>query len=220
MWKGEANMKVITMPVGELAANCYIVYCGNTRKAAVIDPGADGQLILNRIQYEGLDVEHILLTHGHFDHIGAVKFLKEQLGAPVAVHSGDAQALTDASRNLSAFMGEPVVQVPPDILLQEGDIITFGDIRMGVLHTPGHSEGSVCFVVKSPVKAVFTGDTLFQGSIGRSDFPGGSYDQLISSIRDKLLVLDDDYAIYPGHGAKSTVGVERNDNPFIRYYVK
>jgi len=220
MRKGEASMKVIAMPVGELAANCYIAYCENTRKAAVIDPGADGQLILNRIRYEGLDVERILLTHGHFDHIGAVKFLKEQMGAIVAIHSGDAQALTDAGQNLSAFMGEPVVQVPPDVLLREGDIIAFGDERMEVLHTPGHSEGSVCFAVNGPVKAVFTGDTLFQGSIGRSDFPGGSYDQLIDSIRDKLLVLDDDYIIYPGHGARSTIGAERAANPFIRYYVR
>lgn len=220
MRKGEANMKVIAMPVGELAANCYIVYCENTRKAAVIDPGADGQRILNRIQHEGLNVEHILLTHGHFDHIGAVKFLKGQLGAAVAIHYGDAQALTDASRNLSAFMGGHLVQVPPDVLLEEGDIIAVGDVRMEVLHTPGHSEGSACFVVNSPVKAVFTGDTLFQGAIGRSDFPGGSYGQLISSIRDKLLVLDDDYTIYPGHGLKSTIGTERTANPFIRYYVK
>lgn len=213
-------MKVIAMPVGQLAANCYIVYCENTRKAVVIDPGADGQSILNRIQYEGLEVGHILLTHGHFDHIGAVKFLKEQLGASVAIHSGDAQALTDAARNLSAFMGEHLVQVPPDVLLQEGDIIAVGGIAMKVLHTPGHSEGSVCFVVDSPVKMAFTGDTLFQGSIGRSDFPGGSYEQLISSIRDKLLTLDDDYTIYPGHGPKSTIGAERVTNPFIKYYVR
>ncbi len=213
-------MKVIAMPVGELAANCYIVYCENTRKAAIIDPGADGQSILNSIQYEGLNVEHILLTHGHFDHIGAVKFLKEQLGARVAIHSDDAQALTDASRNLSFLMGGYMVQVPPDVLLQEGDIIAVGDITMKVLHTPGHSEGSVCFVVDSPVKAVFTGDTLFQGSIGRSDFPGGSYEKLMSSIRDKLLVFDDDYTIYPGHGPRSTIGAERAANPFIRYYVK
>jgi len=220
MWKGEANMKVIAMPVGELAANCYIVYCENTKKAVVIDPGAEGQRVLNRIQYEGLKVEYILLTHGHFDHIGAVKFLKEQVGATVAIHSGDAEALTDASINLSAFMGEHSVQVPPDLLLKERDVLTIGDIKMEVLHTPGHSEGSACFVVNSPVKAVFTGDTLFQGSIGRSDFPGGSYDQLISSIKDKLMVLGDDYTIYPGHGLKSTIGTERTANPFIRYYVK
>lgn len=213
-------MKVIAMPVGELAANCYIVYSEDTRKAAVIDPGADGRQILSRIRHEGLEVGHILLTHGHFDHIGAVKFLKEQLGSLVAIHPGDARALTDAGENLSAFMGEPVVQVPPDILLRDGDIITFGDITMRVLHTPGHSEGSVCFVVDSPVKAVFTGDTLFQGSIGRSDFPGGSFEKLMGSIRDKLLVLDDDYAIYPGHGTVSTIGAERAGNPFIKHYGK
>lgn len=213
-------MRIITMPVGELAANCYIVYCKNTKKAVVIDPGAEGQSILNRIQYEGVKVEYILLTHGHFDHIGAVKFLKEQLGAFVAIHSGDAQALTDASRNLSTFMGEHSVQVPADVLLKEGDVLDVGDIKMKVLHTPGHSEGSACFMADSPIKVVFTGDMLFQGSIGRSDFPGGSYDQLISSIRDKLLVLDDDYTVYPGHGLKSTIGAERIANPFIRYYVK
>ncbi|MBM7582296.1 glyoxylase-like metal-dependent hydrolase (beta-lactamase superfamily II) [Caldicoprobacter guelmensis] len=209
-------MKVITMPVGELAANCYIVYCKNTMRAVVIDPGAEGQSILNRIQHEGVKVEYILLTHGHFDHIGAVKFLKEHLESCVAIHAGDAPALTDASLNLSTFMGGYSVQTPADVLLKEGDVLDVGGINIKVLHTPGHSEGSACFVVERPIKAVFTGDTLFQGAIGRSDFPGGSYDQLISSIRDKLLVLDDDYTVYPGHGLRSTIGTERIANPFIK----
>jgi len=207
-------MEVITIEVGPLASNCYILYCQNTKKAAIVDPGAEEQSIINQIQRNKLDVQYILLTHGHFDHIGAVKYLREELNAPVAIHAEDADCLNDDSKNLSFYMGMDIGgQGTADIMLKNRDKLYVGDITLKVIHTPGHSRGSVCFLSS---RAVFTGDTLFHGSIGRSDFPGGDFKELINSINNKLLVLDDNCIIYPGHGPASTIGREKVINPYIK----
>ena len=209
-------MKVITMEVGPLAANCYILYCQNTKKAAIIDPGAEGELIISQVKSNRLEIQYILLTHGHFDHIGAVKYLKDELNARVAIHVEDAGCLNDNGRNLSLYMRMDIGdQGPADKVLKDGDKLHVGDIELKVLHTPGHSGGSVCFLAPG---AVFTGDTLFCGSVGRSDFPGGNCKELIRSIIEKLMVLDDNFIIYPGHGPASTIGRERITIPYIAYY--
>ncbi len=205
-------MKVIPMELGLLGANCYILYCDESHKAAVIDPGGEGHRIIDEIEARGLRAQYILLTHGHFDHIGAVKFLRENLTASVVIHQDDADCLMDIHKNLSFSMGMDSIQIPPDILLQDNDSFNIGNITVEVIHTPGHSTGSICYSVPG---AVFTGDTLFQGSVGRTDFPGGSYNKLISSIKNKLLVLEDHCIVYPGHGPKSSIGREKLSNPFL-----
>lgn len=205
-------MKVLTLKTGYMAANAYIVYTENKPEAVIIDPGDDIELIMDLIKEHELKLEKILLTHGHFDHIGAVKDLKERTGAQVAIHKQEADFLTDPNKNLSYIINRQIVQDPADIFLEDGDMIRVADMEFKVLHTPGHTEGGVCYKLG---KVLFTGDTLFEGSVGRTDLSGGSYEQLMSSIREKLLVLDDDHLVYPGHGRQTTIGRERRENPFL-----
>lgn len=205
-------MKVLTLKTGYMAANAYIVYTENKPEAVIIDPGDDIKLIMDLIKEHELKLEKILLTHGHFDHIGAVKDLKERTGAQVAIHKQEADFLTDPNKNLSYIINRQIVQDPADIFLEDGDLIRVADMEFKVLHTPGHTEGGVCYKLG---KVLFTGDTLFEGSVGRTDLSGGSYEQLMSSIREKLLVLDDDHLVYPGHGRQTTIGRERRENPFL-----
>lgn len=205
-------MKVLTLKTGYMAANAYIVYTENKPEAVIIDPGDDIELIMDLIKEHELKLEKILLTHGHFDHIGAVKDLKERTGAQVAIHKQEADFLTDPNKNLSYIINRQIVQDPADIFLEDGDLIRVADMEFKVLHTPGHTEGGVCYKLG---KVLFTGDTLFEGSVGRTDLSGGSYGQLMSSIREKLLVLDDDHLVYPGHGRQTTIGRERRENPFL-----
>lgn len=205
-------MKVLTLKTGYMAANAYIVYTENKPEAVIIDPGDDIELIMDLIKEHELKLEKILLTHGHFDHIGAVKDLKERTGAQVAIHKQEADFLTDPNKNLSYIINRQIVQDPADIFLEDGDLIRVADMEFKVLHTPGHTEGGVCYKLG---KVLFTGDTLFEGSVGRTDLSGGSYEQLMSSIIEKLLVLDDDHLVYPGHGRQTTIGRERRENPFL-----
>jgi hydroxyacylglutathione hydrolase len=205
-------LKVLTLKTGYMAANAYIVYTENKPEAVIIDPGDDIELIMDLIKEHELKLEKILLTHGHFDHIGAVKDLKERTGAQVAIHKQEADFLTDPNKNLSYIINRQIVQDPADIFLEDGDLIRVADMEFKVLHTPGHTEGGVCYKLG---KVLFTGDTLFEGSVGRTDLSGGSYEQLMSSIREKLLVLDDDHLVYPGHGRQTTIGRERRENPFL-----
>ncbi|MFU0801146.1 MAG: MBL fold metallo-hydrolase [Xylanivirga thermophila] len=206
-------MKIIQMPVGIFDANCYILFCKKTLEAAVIDPGGEGESILKQILDNNLKLKYILITHGHFDHIGAVKYLKAKTRAKVLIHGDDAPNLMDVYKNLSYSMGNECIQIKPDMMLQDGDELSIGDIKAKVLYTPGHSPGGICILI--PDKAIFTGDTLFAGSIGRTDFVGGDQDLLINSIEQKLMVLDDDIIVYPGHGGVTTIGKERQNNSFI-----
>lgn len=206
-------MKIIQMEVGNLGTNCYIIWCENTKKSAVIDPGGDPARILAAIQKEGLSVEAIINTHGHADHVMANTKIQEATGAPLWIHAADAEMLGSGSRNLSAFLGGAISCGTADRKLKDGDVLQIGDFSLQVLHTPGHTPGGICLLAG---KSVFVGDTLFAESIGRTDFPGGSYSQLIQSIKDKLLVLSDDVKVYPGHGPSTTIGWERRQNPFIQ----
>jgi len=207
-------MKIITLEVGSLGTNCYIIYDETSRRAAVIDPGGGEGGIIACLKNEKLDVKYIINTHGHADHVLANLRLKEATGAPILIHAADADMLGSGQRNLSAFIGGSVSCGPADTLLKEGDVIKVADgLELTVIHTPGHTPGGICLKTDG---VLFSGDTLFAESIGRTDFPGGSYRQLIASIKDKLMLLDDSYKVLPGHGPETTIGWERKMNPFIQ----
>ncbi|MDR3598978.1 MAG: MBL fold metallo-hydrolase [Desulfosporosinus sp.] len=200
--------------MGAMGANCYLYACMESKKAVIIDPGADGKKIYQWILAKGLKVDYILLTHGHVDHIGAVDELKALLGeVSVGIHAGDAGMLTDGKQNLSSYLGREVVLQAADFMLQDGQELTIGNQRLKVISTPGHSPGGVCFL---STEGLFSGDTLFAGSIGRTDFPGGSLDQLLQGVREKLLILPDDTKVFPGHGEETSIGEEKRDNPYLQ----
>ena len=180
--------------------------------AVVIDPADQGEAIWKMIENNNWELKQISITHGHFDHIGGVSLLRELSQAPVAIHGHDAYMLKNPNPNLASMMGDPVKAVEPDLLFHENDSIPLGDLGLNILHTPGHSPGSVSFLGDD---FVIVGDTLFRDSIGRTDLPGGSQELLLKSIRDKFLKLDDNYSVFPGHGPATTIGNERKGNPFL-----
>lgn len=207
-------MYIKTIVVGALATNCYLVGCEETRKAALIDPGDDGEKILAAVKKSGFQVDYIINTHGHVDHIGANRKVKEATGAQLLIHKDDADFLTNPSKNLSGLMAKQNTGPAADRLLDDGDKINIGNtVTLEVLHTPGHTPGCICLKGED---VIFTGDTVFAGSIGRTDLPGGSYTIIINSIREKLMALEGDFTLYPGHGPASTLREEKVSNPFLR----
>lgn len=206
-------MEFKRLPVGIYQANCYIIHDEKTKAAAVIDPGGDFPELKNYIQANGLKVTYIIITHGHGDHIGALKELADYTGAPVCIHSGDQEMLRSSRMNYSAEMGYAPVEMSADRLLKDGDVLELGAVKLEIIHTPGHSPGGICIYAEG---SLFSGDTLFACSIGRTDLSGGSYDELIASIKNKLLLLPDDTAVYPGHGPSSTILIEKKRNPFLK----
>lgn len=210
MVKSDIFIEIIT--VSGIETNCYLV--GNANEAVLIDPGEDADRIIGMIKKRNVKVVKIVLTHGHADHIGAVPELRKFTGAPVLIHSEDAIMLTDAMANLSAVFDLPFATEPADKLLHDGDEITAGDLKLIVLATPGHTPGGISLYEKN-AGVVFTGDALFAGSIGRTDFPRASHQQLIEAIKKKLLTLPDETIIYPGHGPQSTIGQEKEENPWL-----
>lgn len=206
-------MIIKKLEVGPIMANCFIVGCENTKEAVVIDPGDDADRILMTLAKSGLKVMYLINTHGHFDHVGANKRMKDVTGAKLAIHPDDEPMLDRLSQSAMMFGLSAEDSPPADILLKDGDEIKFGDISLTVIHTPGHSKGGICLFTKGHL---FAGDTLFQGSIGRTDLQGGDYDALIASIKNRLLPLDDDTVVYTGHGPETTIGSEKQMNPFLR----
>jgi glyoxylase-like metal-dependent hydrolase (beta-lactamase superfamily II) len=200
------------MALGPIMANCYILGCKETREAAVIDPGDETDRILMALAEEKLTVRHIINTHGHFDHVGGNSKLKAATGAPLYIHSGDAPMLDQLSAAASSFGLSAENSPAPDKTLEDGDTITFGNITLNVLHTPGHSPGGVSLHTDG---MVFVGDLLFSGSIGRTDLPGGDFDTLIASVKNKIFPLGDDTVVYSGHGPETTVAREKKFNPFV-----
>jgi glyoxylase-like metal-dependent hydrolase (beta-lactamase superfamily II) len=204
---------IVSMPFGE---NTYVVWRPGRTDALVIDPGLEPDLILAFLAEQGLTPAAILNTHGHADHIGGNEALKAAFpAAPLVIGHGDAGMLTDANANLSAPFGMPIVSPPADRTVREGDVLDLAGIALEVLDIPGHSPGHVVFVHRTTPVHVFGGDVLFRGSVGRTDFPGGSSNQLFSGIRAKLYALADDTVVYPGHGPVTTVGNEKRTNPFV-----
>jgi glyoxylase-like metal-dependent hydrolase (beta-lactamase superfamily II) len=198
--------------VGLFETNCYIVGSESDKKGMVIDPGGKAKQILKKVEGLGLDIKLVVLTHGHIDHTGALKAVKEATGAEVAVHSDDAKSMGKQPLGIVLGLFYPAPP-PPDRLLKEGDSIDVGDLHFEVLHTPGHSRGGICLLGEG---VVFSGDTLFNHSIGRTDLPGGSYDELMTSIQTKLMTLPDNTVVYPGHGGETTIGAERSGNPYLQ----
>ena len=197
--------------VGPFASNCYIVGSESNKEGMIIDPGDEAEVILRNVKDLELAIKFIVLTHGHIDHIGALKEVKEATGAEVAIHADDAQALQENSVSAMFGLSYPT-PLPADRLLQGEDSMDIGDLHFLVLHTPGHSPGGICLLGQG---VMFSGDTLFNYGIGRYDLPGGSYSQLMNSIHTKLMILPDNTAVYPGHGPDTTIGTERRGNPFL-----
>ncbi len=195
-----------------MGVNCYLLGCEKTKQAIVVDPGAGSTMLFNWIKENGFNVTHIVLTHGHYDHIGAVEDLRKELNAKVAIHQDDAEMLTDPAKNLSCYSFKEMVASPADILLLDGQEVSVGEMKVKILHTPGHSPGSICLLTPD---GLISGDTLFAGSVGRTDFPGGDMRQLLNSIRQKLMVLPDNMPVFPGHESGTNIGRERISNPFI-----
>jgi glyoxylase-like metal-dependent hydrolase (beta-lactamase superfamily II) len=210
-------MLVKMLAVGPFAANCYIVGSSATKQGLIIDPGAEADTILKTVQQTGLSISVIVITHAHIDHVGALREVQEKTGAQFAIHEAEKGLLLSGPMRMLTSLGISPVKSPPrpDRMLRHGDRIDVGDLSFEVLHTPGHSAGGICLAGHG---VVFSGDTLFNLGIGRTDFPGMSYERLMTSIREKLLVLPDETTVYPGHGPPTTIGDERRGNPFLRDY--
>lgn len=206
-------MIIKQLTVGPFQANCYVVGCENTKEGVVIDPGDEADTILQTVQYFGLNIKYVLLTHAHYDHIVASKAVCEATKAPLALHKDDLPLL-------KAGGGGPMFGFPmppykePDMWLAEGDKISFGKHTFEVFFTPGHAPGHVIFYDET-ANVTFDGDVLFAGSIGRTDLPGGDFNTLMNSIKQKMLVMPDETVVYSGHGPKTTIGEERKSNPFL-----
>ena len=210
-------VKMLTL--GPLYTNCYIVSCSETKEALIIDPGfeekKDAEEVLKEVKQQNLQVKYIVNTHGHPDHIGGNRIIKEATNARILIHEYDAPMLTDAARKLPRLFGLHTMSPPADKTLHEGDLIQAGKTTLRVLHTPGHSKGSISLLGDN---VIFTGDTLFAGSIGRYDLPGASYKEIMHSIK-RLATLPEHVKVYPGHGPTSTIGKEKNSNPFLQMNV-
>ena len=206
-------MKIDTLCVGSLETNCYILSDESTREAIIIDPGADYQRIKRFLAGRGLKPAYIVNTHGHIDHIGA----DDEFMLPVYIHRDDVALLSDPKLNMSQFLNSSFVIHSRIHALEDNQDIYFGsEINLKVIHTPGHTPGSICLLLANPQeKILFSGDTLFYEGIGRTDFPGASSKLLIGSINTRLFVLDDDTLVYPGHGPASSIGHEKQANPFL-----
>lgn len=206
-------MEFDSVIVGALETNCYLVYCTESLECAIFDPGAEAQKIFHLITKKSLNPVVLLNTHGHIDHIGANKDIKERFNIPLCIHALDKSMLENVQQlELSFFLGAKE-SPSPDKYLEDGDMVKLGKSSLQVIHTPGHSPGSVSFLGDG---FILSGDTLFYGGVGRADLPGGSWDELERSIKNKILTLPDETIVLPGHGPATSVGQERNLNPFIK----
>lgn len=207
-------MKLETLVLGDVRTNCYLLIEERTREALVIDPADRVDVIARKTMDESLTLKSILLTHGHGDHILAVNELKKEFGVKVYAAKAEEALLLNPAQNLSQALFGVSVVVQPDVLLEDGQEFEEAGIRLRMLHTPGHTPGGCCYY-QPEERVLFSGDTLFCGSIGRTDFPGGSLSELICSVKEKLLVLPEDVRVYPGHEEMTTIGHEKKYNPYM-----
>ncbi|WFD09253.1 MBL fold metallo-hydrolase [Tepidibacter hydrothermalis] len=196
---------------GVYGVNCYILGDIETKKCAVIDPGGACDEILHIVNKNGFNLEYIILTHGHADHIGAVEEIKEKTGANVLAHKEEQIVLSNSQNNLTYMMGGSI-EIEADRYLSDGQTVELGNLKLQIIHTPGHTPGGMCIKVND---SLFAGDTLFRSSIGRTDLFGGDYDKIIESV-NRLAKLDDNLKVFPGHGPASTIGTEKLNNPYIK----
>jgi glyoxylase-like metal-dependent hydrolase (beta-lactamase superfamily II) len=206
-------LKTLVHPAGSYEVNVILVWCDRTKKAALFDPAGDSEFMIEQIERNGLDLLYLINTHGHLDHITENHVIKSRFGVPLLIHALDRSMLTDPSKNLSLYAGEPVVSPDADGTLEDGDIVEIGDESLRALHVPGHTPGSLVFY---QLGLLISGDTLFAGGVGRTDVPGSSEHVLYEQIRSKIYSLPEDTVVYPGHGPQTTVGEERRYNPFVR----
>ena len=205
-------------PLGSLGTNCYVVY-DDTKQCVIVDGDGSGRPVMDFIEQEGLHVGMILLTHAHFDHMLAADDIRKKFGCKLYVHMDDERMLNDPSLNLSGTLGTEQVSISADHLLRDGDVLHFLNLEWKVMATPGHTAGSVCYYLPEE-EVLFSGDTLFAESLGRTDLPTGSMSAIVRSIAEKLLVLPDDIMVYPGHGDATTIGHEKQYNPVAAYVRK
>lgn len=206
-------LKVTEITFPGFTANCYLVTDEDTKEAFLIDPGAYGKRQSEYIKSQGVNLRYILLTHGHYDHILGVKQFKEDFSdAKVVIHTEDEACLASPIKSLAITHGLNFPKTQADILVSDGDTLPFADTEIEVIHTPGHTKGSICYKLSD---MLFTGDTLFKGTVGRTDFPGGSYKEIIQSV-GKLKDMDGDLKVYPGHEGTTTLENERRNNPYMR----
>ncbi len=208
-----SSIKIGRMAIGSYQTNCYFVYREDSKKAVVIDPADNGAQIYSALERNGFTVEAILLTHGHFDHIWGSNELREVSGAKIYALDEEKVLCEDVKNNLSAMVGRAYTVVP-DEYVREGQVLTFDNMDFKVIATPGHTIGSCCYYVEK-AGILISGDTLFQESTGRTDFPTGSMSSIVRSIREKLFILPDETKVYPGHGDSTTIAYEKKYNPFV-----
>ncbi len=199
--------------VGQVATNCYFAINEETKEMLVIDPGDSAQMLAEKIKKEGLKPKAVLLTHGHFDHAMAAEELAELFGIPVYAHEAEKDTLEDSGKNVSIMVGRRD-SYHADVYVRDGEILELAGMELKVLHTPGHTAGGCCYYLEKE-KVLFSGDTLFCQSVGRTDFPGGSMSKLVRSIKEKLMALPDEVRVYPGHMGLTTIGTERARNPYL-----
>ena len=212
-------MRINHYVVGMVQTNCYVVINNETKECFIIDPGASGKQLAEKMKEDGLHPVAVLLTHGHFDHAGAAKTLAEEFEIPVYAHEAETDTLRDPQKNVS-WMVKCKESYEADVFVKDEEVITLAGFEIKVLHTPGHTEGGCCYYVESE-SVVFTGDTLFAQSVGRTDFPGGSMSTIVRSIQEKLMSLNEagnletDIMVYPGHNDPTTIETERMENPYL-----
>lgn len=206
--------KIEVYVVGSVQTNCYFLINSDTKEAIIFDPGDRGEILEQKLKGDGYTAKAIFITHGHFDHILAAPYLQEKLSIPVIAGTKEKKAFCDPQINMASNFagGDPL---KPDEFYNDGDIIEYAGFKVKVIHTPGHTSGSVCYYLEEE-KILFSGDTLFNYSVGRTDFPTGSLKEILNSVNNKLMKLPDDVEVFPGHGEDTTIGFERDNNPYVR----
>lgn len=208
-------MLLASFPVGPLQCNCSIIACPETKEAAVIDPGGDADEIIELCRKEGYEIKYLLHTHAHFDHVAGARAVKEKTGAKICLHKEDQWLYDNLDKQAMLFRFQLDTALPIDHYLEDEEEISIGKVKTKVIYTPGHTPGSSCFTLEDKESILFAGDTLFQGSIGRTDLWGGSHDKIIKSIKQRLFLLDNSTRVITGHGPDTSIWSERRENPFV-----